>query len=373
MIGTVLIVDDDASDRKHVRRLLGRIDPAIQTVELAGLELLPEAGPDPEAVFLDYLLPGSTGLSMLDRLRQRWPQAAVFLMTGHGDEEVAKSAIQHGAIDYISKEQLGENAVRRMLESGVEQARMRWKLAEQQSELLTFSEVLVHDLKAPIRAVGFLAEQIRDGLRDGHLEEVDGDLSMLDRAAGQMAALIDSLAEHIRLDRDATRRRVLLPELVQMAETALHHEIARSGATLGVDLDGIGDGAVKGSPPQLAQVLQNLIGNAIKFAGPCPPQVRIRAWAEDDTLIVSVADRGIGVPDEHRHRIFEPFRRLADADGPPGTGLGLATCRKIVERHGGRIWCQPRAEHPAGAGTDFRFALPLDIAQVGERDIARAG
>ena len=105
---------------------------------------------------------------------------------------------------------------------------------------------------------------------------------------------------------------------------------------------------------QIRQLLGNLLGNALKFEGERPPLVRVSSRRTVGGWEISVADRGIGIPPEDMNRVFELFHRLHADDRYPGTGIGLAICKKIVERHGGRIWAEPR---PHG-GTAFRFVLP---------------
>jgi chemotaxis family two-component system sensor kinase Cph1 len=104
---------------------------------------------------------------------------------------------------------------------------------------------------------------------------------------------------------------------------------------------------------QLAQLFQNLIGNALKFRGEAAPRVEVRAHREDDHWHFQVADNGIGIDPRNRERVFEMFQRLHTRDTYPGTGVGLAIVKKIVERHGGRIWVEPGAVR----GTVFHFTV----------------
>jgi signal transduction histidine kinase len=109
---------------------------------------------------------------------------------------------------------------------------------------------------------------------------------------------------------------------------------------------------VEGDPSQLRRVLQNLVGNAVKFHGEAPPHVEVSARRDTAEWVVTVRDNGVGVDPDHASRIFGMFSRLnGDAEG---TGIGLAVCRRVVEAHGGRIWVEP-AE---GGGSAFRFTLP---------------
>ena len=111
---------------------------------------------------------------------------------------------------------------------------------------------------------------------------------------------------------------------------------------------------VLGDDIQLGQVLQNLIGNAIKFRAGRPPRVAIQAVREGPMWRISVADNGIGIDPKFHDRVFEIFRRLHDRDAYDGTGMGLAIVKRIVERHGGRVWF----ESAPGAGTTFHFTVP---------------
>jgi light-regulated signal transduction histidine kinase (bacteriophytochrome) len=112
--------------------------------------------------------------------------------------------------------------------------------------------------------------------------------------------------------------------------------------------------AVRGDGLQLAQVLQNLISNGIKFHGPEPPRIDISAREGTKEWIISVKDSGIGIDPEYADKLFKMFSRLHTKEEYPGTGLGLAISKKIVERHGGRIWF----ESEPGRGTTFFFTLP---------------
>jgi len=111
---------------------------------------------------------------------------------------------------------------------------------------------------------------------------------------------------------------------------------------------------VASDPSHLAQLLQNLIGNGLKYCGDDPPHVHVSAENSGNEWTIAVRDNGIGIDSKYHERIFEIFRRLHTHDEIPGTGIGLAVCRRIVHRHGGRIWL----ESETGKGSTFYFAIP---------------
>jgi light-regulated signal transduction histidine kinase (bacteriophytochrome) len=118
---------------------------------------------------------------------------------------------------------------------------------------------------------------------------------------------------------------------------------------------------VRVEPALLTAVFQNLIGNALKFHGEAPPEVRVTAERDGDDWVFSVRDNGIGIEAEYAERVFALFQRLHGRNAYPGTGIGLAMCRRIVEHHGGRIWLDTET---GGDGATFRFTLPARL----ERD-----
>jgi signal transduction histidine kinase len=145
---------------------------------------------------------------------------------------------------------------------------------------------------------------------------------------------------------------VALDDVVTRAIDNLAAPIAEAGANVGSEPlpDVMGDGSM------LAQVFQNLIGNAVKFSDGSRPVVRVRAEPEGEHRVrVSVEDSGIGIASAEADRIFRPFHRLHGEDRYEGSGIGLAICRRVVEAHGGRIWAEARPE----GGTAFRLTLPL--------------
>ena len=349
----ILVVDDDLGDRKLIRRQLGAGVPGWTLAEADGCATaLAFTDFTPDAVLLDYLLPRVSGLDAMAGLRERWPGAALIMMTGAGDEDIAKSAIQQGAADYLTKAKLTADGLVETIEAAVKMARMRYKIAMQQRELSTFAHVLVHDFKAPIRGIDFLCNLIVKALDAGDSASAFRELEEIRGVGRQMSDLVQSLSEYIGADGEDRRELHTLAEIAGRAQSALRREIDESGAKIAVTQP---EWQLFGSAPLLAQLLQNLLSNAIRSRGDEVSDIRISAADSSPGLTrITVEDNGRGVPLAFRDRIFEPFQRFTSRDCLAGSGLGLATCRKIVERHGGRIWCG--ASSLGGAG--IHFTLP---------------
>lgn len=350
---SILVVDDDGGDRKLIRRHLAALYPAVTILEAEnGDEARTLADEEVEVIFLDYLLPGESGLDLMSVFFRRWPHCAIFIMTGQGDEDIAKSAILSGAADYIAKSAITPGALHRMIGNGLQIARMRWRIEEHQKELQQFSDVLVHDLRAPIRAIKFLSDQIIEDFEAGDLDEVKREFDLMKRSVTKMSDLIERLASHINPHSEGTPELVSTESLVEAACMAVAQDIASSDANIELDLQ---EPEVFCFPPDISQLLQNLIGNSIKYRSDTPPHIVISTQAHGSGVQFSIRDNGMGVPEEYRTRIFEPFKRLQRSSDLPGSGLGLATCAKIAKRHDGAIWCDPDVSR----GTRINFTLNL--------------
>ncbi len=224
-------------------------------------------------------------------------------------------------------------------------------LEHSNEELNRFASVVSHDLQAPLATVNMYAQL----LERRHGETLGDDRKIVDgigAATGQARQLIRDLLEYSRAGRAELRsQQIDTSELVSDVLDILAGPIQDANAIVEVaDLP-----VLQGDPGTLRQVFQNLIGNAIKFSDDIP-HVTVTAQQLGGCWQFAVADDGIGMEPEEARGIFEPFQRLHGDGQYPGTGIGLAVCERIVERHGGRIW----AESAPGEGSTFRFTLPAD-------------
>jgi signal transduction histidine kinase len=236
----------------------------------------------------------------------------------------------------------------------VERQRARGELERSNADLEAFAYVASHDLAEPLRSVaGFVAlleRQYGDRLDDRAREFIAYAVDGVER----MQRMIDDLLLYARAGTtDLRLQRIAAGEIVAAALHDLGTAVAERGAV--VEVDELP--TLQGDPGQLQRVFQNLLGNAIKFTAPgVAPRVTVSGRAGEGGSEIAVADNGIGIDPAEVDRAFEMFARIpGGAAEYQGTGLGLAISRRIVERHGGRLWVEPNA----GGGSVFRLTLPL--------------
>jgi PAS domain S-box-containing protein len=225
------------------------------------------------------------------------------------------------------------------------------ELARSNAELEQFAYVASHDLQEPLRMVASYTQLL--GKRYGDRLEGDAQefMAYIVDGAGRMKQLIEDLLAYSRVGtRGREFRPVKLQATLERARINLRAALEESGAEL--TRDPLPE--VVGDEPQLVQLLQNLVGNAIKFRGEAAPRIHVSASEKGAEFEITVRDNGIGIEPQYYERIFMVFQRLHDKGRYPGTGIGLAICKKVVDRHGGRI----RVESEPGKGSRFIFTLP---------------
>lgn len=225
-------------------------------------------------------------------------------------------------------------------------------LERSNSELEQFAYVASHDLQEPLRKVASFCQLLERRYKRQLDERADQYIAFAVDGAKRMQILINDLLAFSRVGR-VVREPVLVScdAVLEQALANLSYPIEQSGAV--IDADKLPE--VSAEVPLLTTVFQNLVSNALKFRGEDPPHVRISVRRDGEFWEFAIADNGIGIDGEYAERIFVIFQRLHNKADYPGTGIGLAMCRKIVEYHGGRIWLDTTVE----SGTRFCFTLPV--------------
>ena len=233
-----------------------------------------------------------------------------------------------------------------------ELGRQTQELHRSNKELEQFAYVASHDLREPIRKVSSFTQLLAQRYQGRLDASADKFIGYIVDGASRMEKLIDDLLTYSRVG----RRDILMEETdlsTIMSRVVIDLEKAIKETHAQVTFDPLP--TVMANPTQMGQLLQNLVANAIKFHGAAPPQVHLSAQPQGNEWRLTVRDNGIGIEPQYAERIFVMFQRLHSRQEYPGTGIGLAVCKKIVERHGGRIW----VESELGKGAAFHFTLPL--------------
>lgn len=287
------------------------------------------------------------GISELDAVAESFNRMVGEL--GKRDALLAASNVQLEAMNSDLKREVEE---REQIANDLKQFTVQLERSNQ--ELEQFAYVASHDLQEPLRVVaGYL--QLLERRYKGRLDQdADKFIAFAVDAAKRMQALINDLLAYSRVGR----------QLKPMIPTDMNQVVADALKNLRVMIEERGAVVEVGELPtvsadagQLTLVFQNLIGNAIKFHGDKPPLVRVQAKACPKEWEFSIQDNGIGIDMQYSKRIFLIFQRLHTREEYPGTGIGLAICQKIIERHGGRVWL----ESQSGQGSTFFFTIPSEV------------
>ncbi len=372
----ILLIDPSDDDRALVTTLLANRSgtTSVEAITTAAALMVSLARGGFDVVVAEYRTPWIEGPALLDAITQSCPGIPVIFLTSTDDTECGVAMMRAGADDYLVKSSRGflrlstavDDAVpaagtdapsrppdvaENPLASGVDPARQE----RINTELRGLIAQAVHELDAPLRLVAQQAKMVGE-----HAQGLDGEghrsLGLALEGVTRMQELLDDLAAYSRIEAEPIRfESCECNGLVDRVARQL--EVRFGEANVRIQRDTLP--AVHAEPSQLMQVFENLISNGLKFQTEKPARVDIWAKAVGEEWQFSVRDYGLGVEPEFADGIFDLFKRLRP--DYPGSGVGLAICRRIVERHGGRIWVESRE----GGGATFTFTLSKDPTNAG--------
>jgi signal transduction histidine kinase len=374
----IVLADDNADMREYVARLLGetwRVEAVVDGQ--AALEAVRRE--PPELVLTDVMMPRLDGFGLLRALRAepRTRLLPVILLSARAGEESHVEALGEGADDYLVKpfsarELLARVGARleisRLRAANAEEVRqlnaqLERKVVERTAqlqdsvrELESFSYSVSHDLRAPLRHILGFAEMLGKNSHGALDDKSQRYLRTICEAAQRGGQLVDDLLAFSRLGRaDLAQGRVDLGRLVDEVRAELAPEMEGRRITW----------RVSSLPPVMADAsllrlaLRNLLSNAVKYTRPRPEAlIEVSAEQSPDEVLVHVRDNGVGFEMQYVDKLFGVFQRLHTAEQFEGTGIGLANVRRIISRHGGRVW----AEGAVDSGASFHFTLPKTAA-----------
>jgi two-component system sensor histidine kinase/response regulator len=384
---TVLIVDDTPANIAMLAEHIGTRGMAVMVAQ-DGEEAVERARfARPDLVLLDVMMPGIGGFEACRRMKT-FPETKdipVIFMTALSDIGDKMTAYSVGGVDYVTKpfhvdevlarvnahlslrtmqrelasqnQQLQQEiAVRRAAEQVL--ARRTEELARSNAELEQLAYVASHDLQEPLRMIASYLQLLEQRYKDKLDADATEFIEFAVDGAKRMQKLIDDLLAYSRLGSQAKPFQATnCATIVKDAIHSVRAAVEENGAQITCGKLP----TVMGDPVQLTHLFHNLIANAIKFRRSQPPRVHIDAEDTGESWCFSVRDEGIGIAPEYFERIFVMFQRLHSRSTYPGTGIGLALCKRIVEHHHGRIW----VESVPGKGSVFKFTLPKAVNQLG--------
>lgn len=356
----VLLIEDNPDHAELIQRQLEIASD--RTIHFKRCDLL-AAGLDElgvaqyDVLLLDLGLPDSDLPDTVRRAVSAVPAIPIVVLTSLGDAELGVSAVQQGAQDYLVKTQINPDMLMRSLRYAIERKRTRLEVERYAAELERsnrdlerFARVVSHDLKSPLAVIQMDLSMLASKLE----RDPDAAREYLESAveqARQMSDTVDGVLQLARVQQTAPRLEPVDSESVlNRALECLRREIDESAAEITHDQLPI----VRGEETLFIQLFQNLLQNSIKYRRDLRPRIHVSAELYDHEWVYSVADDGVGIAPEDRERVFGMFER-AQENSKAGAGIGLATCQRIVQHHGGRIWVDANEPH----GTIFYFSIPL--------------
>ncbi|MCI5050563.1 MAG: ATP-binding protein [Rickettsiales bacterium] len=357
----VIIADPNATLRQQSMDVVRRSGLDANLYESANVDHVIERF-DPnqlQIILLAFRENDGASLEHVAKLHADLPHVAKILVTNEDSETLAARALRCGATDYMTLQHMLQDPehTKRLIVNALERQELEWKLEQQREELLNFSRILSHDLRAPARQIRNFIDLMDNTFKnDGGVERIAQYFNQVKTIASHMDHLIDTLSTYTKIDHSVTFEPVDLKEVAEEALLILQDQLDICDASVNV----YALPTVRGHKALLVQLFQNLIGNAITYNRSEPPKITIDSHPDSNDLgmqVIEFKDNGLGLSKEDAAKVFEPFKRFHGEEIAKGTGLGLSICRKIVTRHKGSIWCESEPDE----GTTFSFTLPISF------------
>ncbi len=358
--GDILIVDDDSFNRRILSATLKKEGYRVRSISSGKMALMEVQIAPPDLILLDIKMPEIDGYQVCQQLKSdtKACEIPVIFLSALGDDSDKVKAFSAGGVDYITKPfQTGEVLAR--LENQLTISHLQKKLVAQNKSLMCsnqeleqFAYIISHDLREPSRMVANFTTLLAQRYSRQLDEEAQKIIGFAVDGATRIEEFTNDLLVYSQIgSSSSTFTLVNCNDVLDQVLSNLHFVIQEKQAQINKDVLP----NILGNKIQLTQLWQNLVANALKYHGEELPIVEIGAKEELDRCLFWVKDNGIGIDPKYCDRIFQVFQRLHTHQEYPGTGIGLATCKKVIEAHGGLIW----VESELGVGTTFYFALPL--------------
>lgn len=357
----ILIVDDTPDNLRVLSAMLTNQGYEVRKALNGHRAIASAQSEPPDLILLDIKMPEMDGYEVCRQLKAapKTREVPIIFISALDDALDKVRAFASGGVDYVTKP-FQEAEVLARIEHQIRIQRLQHQLIEQNEELLRsnreleqFAYIVSHDLQQPLQSVtGFV--RLLQLKYENTLDEIAQDyLNRIHEIGGRMQRLIQDLLTYAQVDRQAEDQQLIdCNQILKQVLDNLQEAIATKQALITND----SLPTIYGDETQLIQLFQNLISNGIKFVPDnVTPAIHLSVVQQRDCWCIGVRDNGIGIKSEHLERIFEIFQRVHANQNYPGSGIGLATCKKIVERHNGQIWVESQPDK----GTTFYFTFPI--------------
>jgi two-component system, sensor histidine kinase and response regulator len=365
--GNILVVDDKLENLKIIESTLVESSYEVRKAINGSMALMGAIAYPPDLILLDIKLPDMDGYQVCQQLKAN-PKTChipVIFLSALDDVLDKVKAFAVGGIDYITKPFQTEELLAR-IQNQLQICHLQQQLQSQNKHLEKLNQELVcsneqleqfayivsHDLKQPLQVIlGYGKLLVKNQQNTLNTQLIPG-LTQIVKSGIHMQQLIDDLLAFSQIGTQHLNLKPIDCNLV-LSEILANIQIAIAEAQATINYDSLP--TITADETQLAELLQNLICNGIKFhRADIFPEVNILAKQKEDEWLFEIRDNGIGIDPEQFEYIFQMFQRLHSRQEYPGTGIGLATCKKIVEHHGGKIWVESQPDR----GASFFFTIP---------------
>ncbi len=305
-----------------------------------------------DLVIVDQTVDAHEGQQLADLMRKRHVAPPPVLLIGSDDSSgLVRLSAFSGAVAYLDIETLSVELLKENVEYALRTGEEAKKIAEQTRDLEQFAHLAAHDLRSPLRSTIALLDMIYSDIGHDLSRDDLGLFRLMEENLERMSQLVEDLLNYARLGVDRADQQVDLGECLDYARQALAADIKETDAKVTAEELP----TITGDRGSLTRLLQNLIGNALKYHGEAAPKITVSALKRENGWDLRVSDNGIGIDEKHHKMIFKPLKRVHGKDEYDGSGLGLAACRRIMQQHDGKI----RVESTPGEGSTFICHFPV--------------
>lgn len=357
----ILIVDDDQSLCNSLRGFLSNQAAEILTA-YDGREALELLGKNEiDLILLDMVMPETGGPQVIDYINSQGLMTSIIVMTGYPSTDSALESFRKGVYDYLRKP-FDFDELTRTVENALNEKRLKYEkeraeeaLRDSSEKLKFFAYSVIHDLKSPAVGIYGLTELLHKHYKDALDDRGKSYCDQILKASMHVAALIEKINVYIATKETPLKiERINIKDILQIVRDEFSPRLAVRQIKW---LEPEAMVEVKADKLSIVRVLRNFADNALKYGGEDLSEIRI-GYAESEKFhTLSVSDDGAGIKEGEYERIFEAFRRGETYKAVEGVGLGLAIVTEIAERHGGRVWMEPRGD----GWTSFHISLSKDV------------